>query len=56
MRDFQLPGRSTAHAMNGMASTSHPLATLAALCPPDWDVMWDDIRSFLSEHGVLPAP
>ncbi|MDP6342609.1 MAG: gamma-glutamyltransferase, partial [Alphaproteobacteria bacterium] len=31
MRDLQLPGRSTAHAVNGMAATSHPLATLAAL-------------------------
>jgi gamma-glutamyltranspeptidase/glutathione hydrolase len=31
MRDFQLPGRSRAHARLGMAATSHPLATLAAL-------------------------
>ena len=31
MRDFQLPGRSTAHALNGMAATSHPLASLAAI-------------------------
>jgi len=31
MRDLQLPGRSTAHGVNGMAATSHPLATLAAL-------------------------
>jgi gamma-glutamyltranspeptidase / glutathione hydrolase len=31
MRDLQLPGRSVSHAVNGMAATSHPLATLAAV-------------------------
>src|SRR5688572_15699445 len=31
MRNFQLPGRSPAIAANGMAATSSPLATLAAL-------------------------
>ncbi len=31
MRDFHHPGRSTIHALNGMAATSSPLATLAAI-------------------------
>lgn len=31
MRDFELPGRSEALGVNGMAATSHPLATLAAI-------------------------
>src|SRR6188508_1167708 len=31
MRDFQRPGRSTAVALRGMAATSSPLATLAAI-------------------------
>lgn len=31
MRDFQLPGRSPARATEGMAATSHPLSTLAAI-------------------------
>ncbi len=31
MRDFHTPGRSPAYATDGMAATSHPLATLAAV-------------------------
>lgn len=31
MRDFQSPGRSEAFGVNGMAATTHPLATLAAI-------------------------
>lgn len=31
MRNLELPGRSPVHAANGMAATSHPLATLAAV-------------------------
>jgi len=31
MRNFQLPGRSVAYGINGMAAASSPLATLAAL-------------------------
>ena len=31
MRNFHLPGRSTAYGANGMAATSAPMATLAAL-------------------------
>ena len=31
MRNLELPGRSPVHGTNGMAATSHPLATLAAV-------------------------
>ena len=30
-RDFEMPGRSVALGMNGMAATSHPMATLTAV-------------------------
>ncbi len=36
MRDLQLPGRPPAYSVNGMAASSHPLATQAAL-----DIMRD---------------
>jgi len=31
MRDFQLPGRSCMYSLHGMAGTSHPASTLAAI-------------------------
>ena len=31
MRNLELPGRSPVHAAGGMAATSHPLATAAAI-------------------------
>ena len=31
MRNLDLPGRSAVRAMNGMAATSHPLATMTAV-------------------------
>lgn len=31
MRDFELPGRSTVHAAEGMAATSHPISTQVAV-------------------------
>lgn len=31
MRNLDLPGRSTVHAVNGMAATSHPLSSIAAI-------------------------
>ena len=31
MRNLELPGRSPAHGLNGMAATSHTLSTMAAI-------------------------
>ena len=31
MRDFELPGRSTAYGQHGMAASSHPASTLTAI-------------------------
>ena len=51
MRDLQLPGRSPARSLNGMAATSHALATVTAL-----NVLQDGGNAMDAWSSVITVP